>query len=70
MKTRLRLPNAWVVSALVAVAGVLTAAIFVGVKAGTLIVLVCAGLLYALIWEGGVRMSDALQKRMRRHRND
>jgi hypothetical protein len=69
MKTRLRLPDSWVVSALVAVAAVLTAAIFVGVKAGTIIVLAFAGLLYALVWEGGVRICDALQKRMQRPRD-
>lgn len=70
MKTSLGLSNSWIVSALVAVAGVLTAAIVVGVKPGTIIVLVLAGLLYALIWEGGVRISDAFQKRMQRRRQD
>jgi hypothetical protein len=68
MKTSSVRPNAWIVSAIVAVAGVLTAAAFVGVKAGTIILLVLAGLAYALIWEGGTRISDSVQKHLQRRR--
>jgi hypothetical protein len=70
MKTRFRQPSTWVITATVAVAGVLTAAIFVGVKAGTIVLLALAGLVYALIWEGGVRVSSAFQKRLQRRRDN
>jgi len=69
MKNRLRLSDPWrLISGIVALAGVLTAAILADVKAGTLIVLVLAGLVYALIWVGGTRVGGALQQRLQRQR--
>lgn len=57
------------ISVVVALVGVLTAAVLTGVKAVTILILAFAGLLYALIWEGGVRASDAIQKWLRRRQN-
>lgn len=68
MKTRKPKMSPWLVAAILAVAGVLTAAILAGVGGGAIVVLVFAGLLYAMIWEGGSRAINALQKRWQRKR--
>jgi hypothetical protein len=70
MKTKISPPSPWVIAVLVAIAGVLTAAVMADVKAGTIVVLVFAGLIYALIWEGGTRISGAIQRRMRKSKRE
>ena len=60
--------SGWVVTSVVAVAGVLTAAILAGVRAGTIVLLVLVGLAYAVVWEGGLRVSSAIQRRLQRRR--